>query len=153
MLIRDPKLRLGSSERDALELKEHPFFAEIDWVRLGMGQSATPFAPQVAGSLDTSQFDQEFTSMLPAGLSAKFPSFICLLSVCVILGIVSASLSRFLILSVSPDAHGTYFSKSIDRAFEGFTFVDDSASHLLHSAFKIPGVGGGGGVGVIAEMK
>ena len=67
LLIRDPKMRIGSSERDAAELKEHPFFREIDWSRLSAGNVIPPWSPQVAGSLDTSQFDAEFTSMVPTG--------------------------------------------------------------------------------------
>ena len=65
LLIRDPKQRLGSGDRDALELKEHPFFAEIDWDGLLKGAVPAPWLPAVVGSLDTSQFDPEFTSMLP----------------------------------------------------------------------------------------
>ncbi len=90
--MRDPKLRLGSGERDAAELKAHPFFADVDWETLSRGQVVPPWAPAVAGSLDTSQFDQEFTSMLPI---------------------------------VSPDVRDVYFG-SLDQAFEGFSFVDES---------------------------
>ena len=50
-------------------------------------------SPTVVGSLDTSQFDMEFTSMMPV---------------------------------VSPDVRDAYFG-SLDRAFVGFTFIDDSA--------------------------
>jgi serine/threonine protein kinase len=65
LLIRDPKDRMGSSERDAAELKEHPFFAEVDWTTLATGNVTPPWAPPVSHSVDTSQFDEEFTSMLP----------------------------------------------------------------------------------------
>ena len=65
LLIRDPKLRMGSGESDALELKQHPFFSDIDWTGLATGRMPTPWTPTVVGSLDTSQFDQEFTSMNP----------------------------------------------------------------------------------------
>ena len=64
-MVRDPKGRLGSGERDANELKEHPFFSDINFIRLQDGAIPPPWQPTVAGSLDTSQFDQEFTSMLP----------------------------------------------------------------------------------------
>jgi hypothetical protein len=66
-LIRDPKLRLGSGERDAIEVKEHTFFKDIDWDGLYHGRVVAPWTPAVVGSVDTSQFDQEFTSMNPAG--------------------------------------------------------------------------------------
>ncbi len=65
LLERDPKKRLGSSGGDALELKQHVFFADIDWKKLEEGNLPAPWAPTVYGSLDTSQFDQEFTSMNP----------------------------------------------------------------------------------------
>jgi hypothetical protein len=58
---------MGSGERDAAELKEHPFFAGMDFVALYSGRITPPWTPVVAGSLDTSQFDQEFTSMQPTG--------------------------------------------------------------------------------------
>ncbi len=97
LLVRDPRLRLGSGETDAEELKTHPFFIEIDWQRLYEGKIKSPWTPTVLGSMDTSQFDQEFTSMAPA---------------------------------VSPDVRGAYFG-TVDRTFEGFSFVDDSAANLL----------------------
>lgn len=67
LLVRDPKARLGSGEQDANEVKAHPFFADIDWASLATGKMPSPWVPTVAGSLDTSQFDQEFTSMMPIG--------------------------------------------------------------------------------------
>lgn len=101
LLIRDPKARLGSGEADAQELKEHPFFCDVNWAELATGKVPPPWVPTMAGSLDTSQFDQEFTSMLPI---------------------------------VSPDVRDAYFG-SLDRAFEGFTFVDDSAAHLMSRSY------------------
>jgi len=58
---------LGSGDSDASEIKEHPFFVGMDWAALEAGRIAPPWTPLVAGSLDTSQFDQEFTSMMPIG--------------------------------------------------------------------------------------
>lgn len=66
LLVRDPQQRLGSGEGDAEELKAHPFFRDIDWATLATGTVIPPWAPMVNGSLDTSQFDEEFTSMMPA---------------------------------------------------------------------------------------
>mmetsp|Transcript_12734 Transcript_12734/g.16737 ORF Transcript_12734/g.16737 Transcript_12734/m.16737 type:complete len:627 (-) Transcript_12734:402-2282(-) len=63
LLTRDPAQRLGSGEDDSESIKQHPFFAEIDWVKLSNGEVPTPWQPSVCGSLDTSQFDREFTSM------------------------------------------------------------------------------------------
>ncbi|XP_063901660.1 protein kinase C delta type-like isoform X2 [Zophobas morio] len=42
LLVKEPQLRLGSSERDALELKEHPFFNGVDWTALETKQIAPP---------------------------------------------------------------------------------------------------------------
>ena len=67
LLVRDPKNRLGSGEKDANEVKEHAFFRGLDWALLESGAMPPPWTPLVAGSLDTSQFDQEFTSMMPIG--------------------------------------------------------------------------------------
>lgn len=69
LLVRDPKARLGSGEQDANEVKAHPFFRGIDWTSLAAGKIPSPWIPTVAGSLDTSLFDTEFTSMMPIGQS------------------------------------------------------------------------------------
>ena len=107
LLVRDPRFRLGSGDGDATELKEHPFFNEVDWDGLYNGRIVSPWTPTVNGSLDTSQFDQEFTSMHPA---------------------------------VSPEVRGAYFG-SVDRTFEGFSFVDESAAHLLSNYQQSASIG------------
>ncbi|KAI6117641.1 kinase-like protein [Pisolithus croceorrhizus] len=61
LLNRNPKHRLGA-ERDAAELKEHPFFASIDWKALSMKQVTPPFKPAVESDESTSNFDPEFTT-------------------------------------------------------------------------------------------
>lgn len=66
--MRDPKQRLGSGESDAGEIKSHVFFQGLDWDLLYRGDIPPPWAPKFAGSLDTSQFDQEFTSIDPIGV-------------------------------------------------------------------------------------
>ncbi|EGB10420.1 hypothetical protein AURANDRAFT_36757 [Aureococcus anophagefferens] len=63
LLHRDPAERLGSGPGDADEIKAHAFFARVDWDALLDGAVAPPWQPQVVGSLDTSQFDREFTSL------------------------------------------------------------------------------------------
>ena len=99
LLERDPKERLGSGEGDADELKVHPFFRGSDWAELAKGTMSPPWVPTVAGSLDTSQFDEEFTGMVPV---------------------------------VSPGVRDAYFG-SLDREFEGFTYVDESAAEEMRS--------------------
>ncbi len=63
LLTRDPNARLGSAPDDADPIKRHPFFSEIDWLRIASAELPPPWEPHVVGSLDTSQFDREFTSM------------------------------------------------------------------------------------------
>jgi len=45
------------------QIRQHPFFVDIDWTALANGELSPPWEPTVTGSLDTSQFDHEFTSM------------------------------------------------------------------------------------------
>ncbi|GAB1524960.1 Serine/threonine-protein kinase [Rhizoctonia solani] len=61
LLNRNPKHRLGA-HRDAEELKEHPFFKNIDWVALAQKQVPPPFKPSVESDESTACFDPEFTS-------------------------------------------------------------------------------------------
>ncbi|CAM9095189.1 unnamed protein product [Heterosigma akashiwo] len=63
LLTRDPARRLGSGAEDSAAIQRHPFFAEVDWAKLARGGLSPPWRPPVASSLDTSQFDREFTSM------------------------------------------------------------------------------------------
>jgi serine/threonine protein kinase SCH9 len=61
LLNRNPKHRLGS-QRDAAELKEHPFFNPIDWNALARKQVTPPFKPVVESDESVSNFDPEFTN-------------------------------------------------------------------------------------------
>ncbi|KAI9574915.1 kinase-like domain-containing protein [Boletus coccyginus] len=61
LLNRNPKHRLGA-QRDAEELKEHPFFSSIDWKALFMKQVTPPFKPVVESDESTANFDPEFTT-------------------------------------------------------------------------------------------
>ncbi|KAG6886079.1 hypothetical protein C0993_004069 [Termitomyces sp. T159_Od127] len=61
LLNRNPNHRLGAN-RDANELKEHPFFKSIDWKALALKQVTPPFKPIVESDESTSNFDPEFTS-------------------------------------------------------------------------------------------
>lgn len=63
LLDRDPNKRLGFN--GAQEIKTHPFFADINWQRLLAKKYTPPFKPNVASAIDTSNFDEEFTSEAP----------------------------------------------------------------------------------------
>lgn len=63
LLTKDPQRRLGSGPNDADDVKAQDFFADLNWDKLMKGEVAPPWDPQINGSLDTSQFDHEFTNM------------------------------------------------------------------------------------------
>ncbi|KAI5453240.1 Serine/threonine-protein kinase [Naganishia albida] len=64
LLNRDPSRRLGVN--GAQDIKNHPFFARhIDWKKLMAKKIQPPFKPAVASAIDTSNFDEEFTSEVP----------------------------------------------------------------------------------------
>ncbi|KIW08486.1 hypothetical protein, variant 1 [Verruconis gallopava] len=106
LLNRNPKHRLGS-QGDAEELKQHPFFADVDWDALSKKNVVPPFKPKLKGELDVSNFDPEFTNALnnPTGsLNAR-----------------AAALAS----GVNPAS--TPLSPTVQANFKGFTFVDESA--------------------------
>lgn len=102
LLNRNPRHRLGS-QGDARQLKEHPFFQDVDWELLRQKKIPPPFKPHLSSETDTSNFDPEFTN-------------------------TSASLinQQFHIAS-------TPLSPGIQANFKGFTFVDESTMEDFHS--------------------
>ncbi|KAM9913654.1 hypothetical protein OXX69_001397 [Metschnikowia pulcherrima] len=113
LLNRNPKHRLGAIN-DARELKEHPFFQDVDWKLLRAKNIPPPFKPHIASETDTSNFDPEFTNESTSVLKNKF------------------------------DMGSTPLSPGIQANFKGFTYVDASAmddhfskSHR-YNAFKNP---------------
>uniref|UniRef100_A0A4W4FSX6 protein kinase C n=1 Tax=Electrophorus electricus TaxID=8005 RepID=A0A4W4FSX6_ELEEL len=65
LLRRNPERRLGAGERDAEEVKKHPFFRNLDWAALLAKKIRPPFVPTLKGCDDVSNFDEEFTSEAP----------------------------------------------------------------------------------------
>lgn len=61
LLKKDPSQRLS----DPVKIKNHPFFKDIDWVKLNNKSYLPPFKPNVENLLDTSNFDAEFTNEKP----------------------------------------------------------------------------------------
>ncbi|CAG8507996.1 10205_t:CDS:2 [Diversispora eburnea] len=60
LLQRNSENRLGS-RNDAEEIKNHPFFANVDWDALYRKRVSPPFKPNVSSEDDTSCFDPAFT--------------------------------------------------------------------------------------------
>jgi serine/threonine protein kinase len=65
LLTREPELRLGSGPTDAQEVMSQPFFRNINWEEVYHRSIPAPFIPQISSPTDTSNFDQEFTSVTP----------------------------------------------------------------------------------------
>ena len=65
LLTREPEMRLGSGPTDAQEIMSHAFFKGINWEDIYHKRIPPPFKPTVKNEKDTSNFDQEFTSVTP----------------------------------------------------------------------------------------
>lgn len=114
LLNRNPKHRLGAI-KDAAELKEHPFFQDVDWNLLKAKDIPPPFKPHLSSETDTSNFDPEFTSESTS------------------------------VLKKHMEMASTPLSPGMQANFKGFTYVDDSAmdDHFnksqRYNAFRNPG--------------
>lgn len=69
LLERDPKKRLGSKSSD--EIRNHPFFADINWDDLYNKRITPPWVPNIKDDADTRYFDEEFTTMDPVDSVSK----------------------------------------------------------------------------------
>ncbi|KAI9246996.1 kinase-like domain-containing protein [Helicostylum pulchrum] len=65
LLERNPEKRLGGGKGDAQEVKNHPFFAGVNWEDMLAKRVTPPFLPTINGRADTSNFDEEFTREIP----------------------------------------------------------------------------------------
>ena len=74
LLNRRSSERLGSGPSDAEEIKSHPFFEGMNWGALYDRRIPPPWRPPVHGSMDTSQFDAQFTNMPLASPSSHSAS-------------------------------------------------------------------------------
>lgn len=63
LLEKDPAKRLGSSMRDAKDIKEHPWFDCINWEAINEKKLPPPYKPQLDVPTDTKHFTSEFTGM------------------------------------------------------------------------------------------
>ncbi|KAL1301691.1 hypothetical protein AAFC00_005905 [Neodothiora populina] len=106
LLNRNPNHRLGA-KGDADELMAHPFFDDVDWDALGRKDIKPPFKPKLKGELDTSNFDPEFTNALNNGSASSLNA-------------------RAAALASGVNPASTPLSPTLQTAFKGFTFVDES---------------------------
>lgn len=65
LLHKNPNKRLGTSERDAEDVKKQAFFRLIDWDKLLARKIKPPFKPTIKTAEDVSNFDDEFTRERP----------------------------------------------------------------------------------------
>ncbi|XP_022110838.1 serine/threonine-protein kinase N2-like [Acanthaster planci] len=65
LLRRNPERRLGSSRRDAEDVKKQAFFRNVQWEELLMRKTQPPFVPNIGHPEDVSNFDEEFTRERP----------------------------------------------------------------------------------------
>lgn len=61
----DPEERLGSGPNGVQNIKDDPFFKEIDWELLLAKKIKPPFIPKISSSTDTRNIDPEFTNEDP----------------------------------------------------------------------------------------
>ena len=54
------------------DVKSHPFFESIDWEALNAGEVTPPYVPESGDPLDTTNFEEQFTS-LDTKFSMMFP--------------------------------------------------------------------------------
>ncbi|XP_062553016.1 serine/threonine-protein kinase N isoform X4 [Armigeres subalbatus] len=73
LLRKNPERRLGSSERDAEDVKRQAFFRNIVWDDLLLRKVKPPFVPTIRSAEDVSNFDEEFTSEKAALTPPKDP--------------------------------------------------------------------------------
>ncbi|XP_024081668.1 serine/threonine-protein kinase N isoform X1 [Cimex lectularius] len=73
LLRKNPDRRLGSSDKDAEDVKRQAFFKNIQWEELLMRNVKPPFVPTVTSVEDVSNFDEEFTSEIPQLTPPKDP--------------------------------------------------------------------------------
>ncbi len=96
MLQKEQYLRLGASELDFTEIRDHPFFSQISWTDLLEKKIPVPWLPDLASETDLKHIDPEFTQEE-----------------------VSASLGTSL-------ATNGLYSGAQNMPFAGFTYISDS---------------------------
>ena len=65
LLTKDRSARLGYGANGAQDIKNHSYFADVIWGDIFLKRVKPPFIPTIKSSMDTSNFDSEFTSVTP----------------------------------------------------------------------------------------
>jgi serum/glucocorticoid-regulated kinase 2 len=60
ILHKDPNKRLG--HQSAKEVRDHPWFGDLNWESLLARKIKAPFTPKLSSDIDTRNFDAEFTT-------------------------------------------------------------------------------------------
>ena len=68
---RNPVNRLGSGPDEGDEIKSHPFFATVDFVKLYKKQITPPFVPSLMPIPSDSQYYKDQGNKLPEGLTKR----------------------------------------------------------------------------------
>jgi len=71
ILIHAPEKRLGYGLNATEDIKSHPWFADVDWVKIYNKQVTPPFKPHVRGEFDMRYFDQEVLAQDPSKLDYR----------------------------------------------------------------------------------
>uniref|UniRef100_H3CBN3 protein kinase C n=1 Tax=Tetraodon nigroviridis TaxID=99883 RepID=H3CBN3_TETNG len=74
LLQKNPEVRLGGGEEDALQVKGHSFFQGTDWDALLAKRVQPPFLPVIGSPRDVSNFDEEFTRLRPVLTLPRTPA-------------------------------------------------------------------------------
>lgn len=78
----DVATRLGSGANGAEDIKNQPFFKEIDWIKLEKKEIPPPFKPNVSNKDSVDEIEDEFKELPPtdslvttAAVDADFKEF------------------------------------------------------------------------------
>ncbi|XP_074598429.1 calcium-dependent protein kinase C-like [Brevipalpus obovatus] len=78
-LIKNPSKRLGCGPQGEIDVRGHPFFRRIDWIKVENREIQPPFIPRVKNPRAAENFDPIFTNAKPT-LTPSDPSIISILA-------------------------------------------------------------------------